>query len=222
MNQTEAVCKPPPFLYILECGVSIVQKVLIATHNEGKARELKSLIQGDTWEFTTPGELNLVIKVDETGTKFEQNAVLKAKEFCFRSNLISLADDSGLEVDVLGGDPGVYSARYGGSGLTDKERNTLLIARLSHTPWDDRGARFRCVIAIASPDGELVLCKGECPGIITTEPRGENGFGYDPIFWLPEFNKTMAELNMDEKNRISHRGKAAQQAKQYLDARLTI
>ncbi|MDY6911459.1 MAG: RdgB/HAM1 family non-canonical purine NTP pyrophosphatase, partial [Chloroflexota bacterium] len=141
---------------------------------------------------------------------------LKAVAFTKASNLVALADDSGLEVEALGGEPGVYSARYAGVGVSDSERNAYLLAKLSGVPWEKRQARFRCVIAIADPDGNLKFCEGECPGIITFESSGEGGFGYDPIFYLPEFSKTMAELTLEEKNRVSHRGKAARKVLEYL------
>lgn len=190
--------------------------ILLATNNMGKARELSSLIMGDRWEFTTPREQAIDLDVEETGVTFEQNAILKAKAFGRTSGLITLADDSGLEVDALDGAPGVYSARYAGPDATDEERNRYLLSKLSDVPDERRQARFRCVIAIAFPNGEMVMCKGECPGIITREPRGIDGFGYDPVFYFPQFNKTMAELTMEEKNEISHRGKAARQAQYYL------
>lgn len=193
-----------------------LQTVLLATNNQGKARELSSLIAGEAWRFTTLAEQGIELEVEETGITFEQNAVLKAKAFAKASNVITLADDSGLEVDALNGAPGVYSARYAGPEATDDDRNRHLLSELSGVPKEKRQARFRCVIAIAFPDGEMVMCKGECPGVITHEPRGGNGFGYDPIFYLPEFDKTMAELTMEQKNEVSHRGKAARQAQFYL------
>jgi XTP/dITP diphosphohydrolase len=193
-----------------------LKKILLATNNQGKLQELRSLISGKSWEFTTPAEQGIHMSVNETGVTFEANAVLKAKAYAKAADLITLADDSGLEVNALNGEPGVFSARYGGPDATDKERNEYLLSNLSEVPWENRKARFRCVIAIIFPDGELVLCKGDCPGMIAFEPKGENGFGYDPIFWLPSFNKTMAELAIDEKNEISHRGKAARQAQLFL------
>ncbi len=193
-----------------------MQKILLATNNQGKARELGLLITGERWEFTTPAEQGLDLEVDETGVTFEHNAVLKARAFAKASNLIALADDSGLEVDALDGAPGVLSARYAGPEATDEERNRFLLSRLKDVPHEKRQARFRCVIAIAFPGGDMVMCKGECSGIITFEPKGENGFGYDPVFFLPKFNKTMAEITMEQKNEISHRGKAASQARFYL------
>lgn len=197
-----------------------MQQVLLATNNRGKARELSLLVPDTSWVFTTPIEQGITLDVEETGSSFEENAVKKAKAFTEVSGLVTLADDSGLEVDALGGEPGVYSARYAGEEATDAERNQYLLSKLEVVPWEKRRARFRCVIAIAFPNGELVLCKGECPGIIALQPRGEQGFGYDPIFYLPEFDKTMAELSPEDKNRISHRGKAARQAVHYLCARI--
>ena len=122
---------------------------------------------------------------------------------------MALADDSGLEVDVLGGEPGPLSARYAGEGASDSEKVNYLLARLKDVPQEKRSARFRCVIAIATPEGRVEFCSGECPGVITLEPRGEEGFGYDPIFYLPGLDKTMAELSLEVKNSVSHRGEAA-------------
>ncbi|MFO8010456.1 MAG: XTP/dITP diphosphatase [Dehalococcoidia bacterium] len=197
-----------------------MHELLLATNNPGKARELSALIRGEYWVFTTPAERGVDLNVEETGSTFEENAVLKARSFAGASGLITLADDSGLEVDALEGEPGVFSARYAGRNATDKDLYEYLLSRLADYPWEKRQARFRCVISIAFPDGEMVLCKGECPGVIAFEPKGNNGFGYDPVFWLPEHGKTMAELTPEEKNRISHRGKAAEQARLYLDYRL--
>jgi XTP/dITP diphosphohydrolase len=129
---------------------------------------------------------------------------------------LSLADDSGLEVEALGGEPGPLSARYAGEGASDAERIDYLLARLKGIPREKRTARFRCVIAIAIPDGKVEVCAGECRGLITTAPRGKHGFGYDPIFYLPELEKTMAELPMEVKNRVSHRARAAEKAREAL------
>lgn len=197
-----------------------MKQVLLATNNEGKAREFGLLMGSKDWEFTTPAQQGIEVEVDETGQSFEENAVLKAKAYTQASNLITIADDSGLEVDALGGEPGILSARYAGKGASDEDRMTLLLSKLADVPWERRQARFRCVIAIASPDGEMVLCKAECTGMIAFEPKGEHGFGYDPIFYLPELGKTMAELTTDEKNRISHRAIAARQAEVFLSVRL--
>lgn len=193
-----------------------MQKVILATNNEGKVRELSSLISGELWEFTTPAREGIELDVEETGVTFEANAILKAKSYCRASGLPALADDSGLEVDALNGDPGVYSARYAGPDATDEKRNELLLSALSNVPWDKRTARFRCVVALVFPEDRIILCKGKCSGIIALAPKGENGFGYDPIFYLPELDKTMAELSPEQKNEISHRAQASRKASEFL------
>jgi XTP/dITP diphosphohydrolase len=191
-------------------------RLLLATNNRGKAREYKSLLSGVPFELVTPAEVGITTEVVEVGQSFEENAVLKVTTLARESGLLALADDSGLEVDFLGGEPGPLSARYAGEGASDKERVDYLLAKLKGVPRDERTARFRCVIAIATPAGEVKLCEGECPGLITFEPKGERGFGYDPVFYLPELGKTMAELPLEVKNRVSHRGKAAEKAKELL------
>ncbi len=191
-------------------------KLLLATNNKGKVREYKSLLSAVPFELVTPAELGISTEVAEVGGSFEENARLKATIMAAESQVLSLADDSGLEVDALGGEPGRLSARYAGEGASDRDRANYLLAKLEGVPREKRTARFRCVIAIATPDGDVELCSGECDGLITFEPVGEGGFGYDPIFYLPELDKTMAELSPDEKNRISHRGKAARKASQLL------
>ena len=187
-------------------------KLLLATGNQAKAREYKSLLSALSFELVTPAELNIITIVNETGESLEENARLKATALAAESRLPALADDSGLEVDALGGEPGRLSSRYAGEGASDMDRVNYLLARLSGVPWEKRTARFKCVIAIAMPDGEVEFCTGECEGIITLEPKGKQGFGYDPVFYLPELSKTMAELPLDIKNQISHRGQAAREA----------
>src|SRR2546422_9282013 len=150
--------------------------------------------------------------VEETGTTFVENAILKAKAYARASDLLSLADDSGLEIDALGGAPGVYSARYLGEGMPYEERFRVILEQLKAQPVEQRTARFRCVIALAEPSGYVRTVEGVIEGVIAQEPRGENGFGYDPIFFVPELGKTTAELTPEQKNRISHRGRAAQRA----------
>jgi len=193
-----------------------IKKLLLATNNKGKAREYKSLLRGISCEIVTPAEQDITTEVDEVGSSFEENARLKAITLAAESGLLTLADDSGLEVDALGGEPGVLSARYAGEAASDSDRLNYLLSRLKDVPGDKRSARFRCVIAIAAPDGKVELCSGECSGFITTEPRGYNGFGYDPIFYVPELGKTMAELTPEEKNKISHRARAAAKAREVL------
>jgi XTP/dITP diphosphohydrolase len=191
-------------------------KLLLATNNKGKVREYKSLLREIPFEIVTPSELGITTEIEETGDSFEENARLKATALARESGLLSLADDSGLEVDALGGEPGARSHRYAGEDATDDDRISYLLVKLSNVPEGKRSARFRCVIAIAAPDGAVELCSGECPGFITTEPRGYNGFGYDPVFYLPELGKTMAELTPEEKNKISHRARAAEKAREVL------
>jgi len=192
-------------------------KLLLATNNKGKAREYKSLLQGIPFELVTPAELGISTEVAEVGKSFGENARLKATTLARESRLLALADDSGLEVDALGGEPGTLSARYAGEGASDEDRVNYLLTKLEGVPREKRTARFRCVIAIATPEGEVELCSGECDGIIAFEPRGDRGFGYDPIFYLPELRKTMAELPPELKNKVSHRGRAAEKAREVLE-----
>ena len=191
-------------------------KLLLATNNKAKVREYKNLLQGIPYEIVTLAEQGITTVVDESGDSLEENARLKATALAAESRLLSLADDSGLEVDALGGEPGPLSARYAGEGASDLERINYLLSRLKGVPREKRTARFRCVIAIATPDKTVELCSGECRGFITLEPTGDQGFGYDPIFYLPELGKTMAELPLELKNQVSHRGQAARKAKELL------
>ena len=156
------------------------------------------------------------MEVEETGDTFAENAILKAEAYCASAGVLTLADDSGLVVDALGGRPGVLSARYGGEGLTDAQRVELLLGEMDCVPWEERTARFRCVIALAWPGGRLETVEGVVEGIIQYEPEGSNGFGYDPIFHLPERGCTTAQLETSDKNRISHRGQAVRKAAKLL------
>ncbi len=192
-------------------------KLLLGTNNQGKVREYKLLLRNLSFELVTPAEQGITTMVSEVGESLEENARLKAVALAAQSQLLTLADDSGLEVDALGGEPGRFSARYAGEGASDRDRIDYLLARLKGVPWLERSARFRCVIAVAMPSGVVEFCCGECCGLITFEPRGEEGFGYDPIFYLPELDKTMAELPLEIKNQVSHRGQAARKAYQMLD-----
>jgi XTP/dITP diphosphohydrolase len=191
-------------------------KLLLATNNTGKVKEFRSLLQGIPFELVTPKEIGIVMDVDETGATYRENARLKACALAAQSGLLTLADDSGIEVDALHGEPGVTSARYAGENASDAERVNFLLSKLKDVPLEKRTARFYCVIAIAKPDGTVQFCDGECKGTITVKPAGVTGFGYDPVFYLPEFGKTMAELPAEVKNQISHRGRAAQKAKMLL------
>ncbi len=192
-------------------------RLLLATNNTAKVREYLLPLQDIPYDIVTLSDVGIDLVVSETGETLEENASIKARAYASASNLIALADDSGLEVDALGGEPGPLSARYAGEGVSDRERLDFLLSKLVHVPWEQRAARFRCVIAIATPQGVVELCHGECDGIIAFEPKGEGGFGYDPIFFLSEMGKTMAELTIEEKNEISHRGKAARRARQILE-----
>ena len=187
-------------------------KLLLATNNPGKVREYKELFRDLPYEVVTLAEQGITVEVDEVGDSLEENARLKASALVTESRILTLADDSGLEVDALGGEPGPLSARYAGKGASDEDRVGYLLSKLQDVPWSERTARFRCVVALALPGGDVEFCRGECPGIIALEPCGEQGFGYDPIFYLPELGKTMAELSLAEKNRVSHRGRAAREA----------
>ncbi len=187
-------------------------KLLLATANQAKVREYRSLLKAVAYELVTPPEMGINLTVAEVGQSLEDNAALKATALATHSRLITLADDSGLEVDALDGAPGVLSARYAGQQASDSDRVNYLLGQLKDVPWEKRTARFRCVIAITTPAGPVELCSGECPGFITFAPRGDHGFGYDPVFYLPELDKTMAELPLEVKNQVSHRGQAARRA----------
>ena len=191
-------------------------KLLLATNNEAKVREYRDLLRNLPFELVTSAELGMINIVNEVGESLEENARLKATASAAKSQLLALADDSGLEVDALGGEPGRLSARYAGEKASDRDRISHLLAKLEGVPWERRSARFRCVIAIATPEGKVDFCSGECLGIITFEPRGEGGFGYDPVFYLPELGRTMAELTPEIKNQVSHRGQAARRVPQVL------
>lgn len=192
--------------------------LLIATNNPGKLREFQALLVDFPVQLRTPAQIGLALEVDETGSTYHQNAALKARAFTVASGLPCLADDSGIELDALNAAPGVYSARLVPTpGASDADRRAALLAHLQPhpQPWT---ARFRCVLAIAAPNTEPYFAEGVCEGQIISQARGSNGFGYDPIFFLPELNKTMAELSEAEKNRCSHRARAVQAAHAWLHA----
>ena len=217
-------------------------KLLIATRNQGKMREYLHLFQELPFQLLSLEDLGIAEDVEETGQTFLENAWLKANTYASLSGLLTLSDDSGLEVDALGGEPGIHSARYGGGAASsDRERVSLLLNNLANVPWPQRTARFRCVIALARlpatimdtdlPDsftiqqgtpgqqdkpGQLASVVGSVSGMIQYEPEGDEGFGYDPVFYLPSFQRTMGQIALNEKNRISHRSDAAQKAAQVL------
>ena len=190
-----------------------MQKLLIATNNAGKVREFQELLKGLPYTLVTPKESGIKLEVEETGITYQENARIKAAAFVKASGLLTLADDSGLEVDALNGEPGIRSSRYAGEGAGDKERVDFLLNKLKNVPEKLRKGRFRCVIALARPDGRIDFCEGVCEGRINFAPRGSEGFGYDPIFYFTELNQTMAELPSEVKNQISHRARAAAKAR---------
>ena len=180
-------------------------KIIAATKNKNKLREFGEILKG--FEIISQEEAGVDIDVEETGATFEENSYLKAKAIYDITGITTIADDSGLCVDALGGEPGVYSARYGGEGYDDKGRVQLLLKNMKDVPDEERTARFVCVITLVGDEGVLTA-RGECEGRIDYEPKGENGFGYDPVFYVDRFEKTLAEVTPEEKNSISHRGKA--------------
>lgn len=182
-----------------------MQKIIAATKNKNKVREFKEILPD--FEIITQEEAGIDLDVEETGKTFMENARLKAQAIFEKTNLPCLADDSGLEVYALGGEPGVYSARYGGDGLDDKGRLNLVLEKMKDVDDELRGARFVCSIVFVTKE-TTYEAEGVCEGMIIREARGDNGFGYDPIFYVPEKGKTTAQMSSDEKNSISHRGKA--------------
>ncbi len=193
-----------------------MKKLIFATGNEGKMREIREILSDLGVEILSLKDAGIHADIVEDGKSFEENAVIKAKAVCELTQEVVLADDSGLEIDYLNGEPGIYSARYMGEDTSYRIKNQNLIDRLEGVPDEKRTARFVCVIAAAYPDGTVKTARGAMEGIIGYEERGENGFGYDPIFFLPEYGCTSAELSMEEKNKISHRGKALRAIKEVL------
>lgn len=191
-------------------------RLLVATNNPGKLREYRELLAGLKVQIVSLSEAGIDFEVEETGQTFLENAILKASTYARISGLCTLADDSGLEVDALGGEPGVRSSRYAGPGATDADRIRFLLEKLKSVPPERRSARFRAAIAVATPRGRVETSEGICEGVIALQPRGEHGFGYDPIFYLPALKKTMAELPPSVKNQISHRARAAAGAREII------
>ncbi|MCH8850586.1 MAG: RdgB/HAM1 family non-canonical purine NTP pyrophosphatase [Chloroflexi bacterium] len=187
-------------------------RLLLATNNAGKVAEFRRLLDGCGWEIVAPADVGLKLAVEETGQTYAENARIKAAAYAEAGGLVTLADDSGLEVDALGGRPGLLSARYAGANRTDRERLEKLLEELAEVPDKDRTARFRCVIAIVGEKEQIELVEGTVEGYIAREPRGDSGFGYDPVFVLADRGLTAAELPDIEKDALSHRGVATRKA----------
>lgn len=192
-------------------------KAVLASHNQKKIKELRAILAELGIEVLSQAEVGVDLEPEETGTTFEENARIKAQAMVNATGLPALADDSGLEVRALGGEPGVYSARYGGPGLDDTGRYQRLLQVMQGQT--DRACRFVSVICCVFPDGTELTARGECPGVLAQEPSGTGGFGYDPVFYLPEWGKTMAQLSPEEKNGISHRGNALRNFKKEWEKR---
>lgn len=196
-----------------------MKKIIFATGNENKMKEIRMILADCGYEILSMKEAGVDVDIVEDGNTFEENAIIKAtaiSKLAGAENCVVLADDSGLEVDYLNKEPGIYSARYEGVDTPYSIKNQIIIDRLSGVPDEKRTARFVCAIAAAFPDGHVVTRRGTIEGRIGYEPAGENGFGYDPIFYVPEFGKTTAELSPDEKNKVSHRGRALEMIKEVL------
>ncbi|WP_227767695.1 XTP/dITP diphosphatase [Zhaonella formicivorans] len=194
-----------------------MHKIVIATRNRGKLAEFSRLLDDLPVEIFSLDEFEDIPEIEETGATFQENAAVKARTVADLTGLIAVADDSGLEVDALNGAPGVYSARFAGEKSSDADNNAKLLKLLQGIPLPKRTARFRSVIAVALPGGECYFAEGKCEGLIGLEPSGANGFGYDPLFFLPSQKLTFAQLSVEEKNKISHRAKAVQGAKRILE-----
>lgn len=182
--------------------------IILATNNKSKVKEISEMMSGSDITFESLADAGINVEVEETGTTFEENALLKAREICKLSGKPTISDDSGLEIDALDGAPGIYSSRFMGEDTSYDIKNNALIEKLENVADSDRTARFRCCMALVLPDGREFVTEGAMEGIIAREPKGINGFGYDPILFIPEYNRTSAELSSEEKNNISHRGEA--------------
>lgn len=194
-----------------------MNKIILASNNNGKIKEFREIFKNMDIELVPMKEAGIDVDIEENGETFEENSLIKARTVCKLSGCITIADDSGLEVDYLGGQPGVYSARFMGHDTSYDIKNKAIIDKLKGVSGKDRSARFVAVIAAVFPDGRELVTRGTMEGIIGQEPLGENGFGYDPILFLPEYNKSSAELAPEEKNKISHRGKALEKMKTALE-----
>ena len=191
-------------------------RIIFATGNAGKMKEIREILSDLPYEVVSMKEAGVTADIVEDGTTFEENAMIKAKTIAELTGEIAMADDSGLEVDYLDKAPGIYSARFLGEDTSYDIKNKYLIDQLEGVEGDDRSARFVCAIACVWPDGRSKVCRATIEGVLAKEPAGENGFGYDPIFYVPQYGKTTAELSMEEKNEISHRAKALREMKKEL------
>ncbi|MBR2214015.1 MAG: XTP/dITP diphosphatase [Eubacterium sp.] len=196
-----------------------MKKIVFATTNKNKIREVNMMMEGFDVKLIPMSELGIDVDIEETGTTFEENAIIKAKAICDLTGEIALADDSGLEVDYLDGAPGVYSSRFLGEDTPYEIKNDYIIDKLKDAKGDERSARFACAMAMVFPDGDVETCYGTIEGLIGYEQRGNNGFGYDPIVYVPEFEMTTGEMTPELKNSISHRGKALEQMKEVMKRR---
>lgn len=197
-----------------------MKRIIIATSNEGKMKEFRRLLAHKDVEILSMREAGIDIDIDENGTTFEENAAIKAKSVCDVAHTLCLSDDSGLVIDYLNGEPGIYSARYLGHDTPYEEKNRIIVDRLKGVPEEKRTARFVCAVAAAFPDGRVITVKDTMEGRIAEEPAGCGGFGYDPIFFFPPKGMTSAELTPDEKNAVSHRGKALRKMVSILEKEL--
>ncbi len=203
-------------------GHKMKRTIIFATGNEGKMREIRQIMAGIDVELLSMRQAGIEADIVEDGKNFEENAIIKAKAVAEKTNHIVLADDSGLEIDFLNKEPGIYSARYLGEDTSYDIKNANLLERMEGVPDEKRTARFVCAIAAAMPDGEIFTTLGVIEGRIDYEPKGENGFGYDPIFYLPEYGCTSAELSEEKKNAISHRGRALEAMREELGKRIEL
>lgn len=185
-----------------------MRKFIAATKNKGKLKEIEEILTGLPLQVISMEEAGVSDEIEETGSTFEENAMIKAKTVFDKTHEMVMADDSGLEVDFLNGAPGIYSARFAGEGATDSDKNTKLLNMLADIPFEKRSARFVCAIAVVLQNGEAFTVRGTCEGFIGYKPEGGNGFGYDPLFYMPEYKMTTAQMEPEEKHKISHRGKA--------------
>ncbi len=190
--------------------------LLLATQNRGKLGEMRQLLSGLPFRVLSPAEVGLLDAPEETGTTFLENARLKALHYGGRCGLLAVADDSGISVEALGGAPGLYSSRFGGEGATDAERNALLLSRLAGGPAERRGARFTCAVVVVRGSRVLFETVQSVVGRIAESPRGTNGFGYDPLFFYPPFGTTFGAVPSEQKDRVSHRGKAFARLREWL------